>query len=424
MPYRSPELLFQQRVTLPYSRVLLAVSGGLDSVCLLHWCASHAEKLKLSQIVVCHVHHGIRGKEADGDAHFAEELARQYGLAFILKKIDGLPILAAGNFESEVRDLRYRIFREILKEENLEAVFTAHHANDQAETLCMRMLRGTSLQGLQGILPDRKDKVFRPLLFISKKDLLNYACRQNLKWREDSTNRETTYKRNFIRLRLLPYLENGNPEISATLSQIATLAQKVTPRLLHSADSLFSPALLPPSQWPFPGRYAPYRNVLALSQKKLEHILAPLGAGGAELLRLWLAEKGFRFPLETFAHPFQPAKWNTQNHRVEKSHDTLWFYDKRQLRHRDNLYYFVENLSFLGEWRYFRNGDRFSPPGSGCLHRKLTKWLQEHGIPRWVRRSLPLLVKNSFVCWIPGVVRADPFLKLKQDCSETKDSND
>ncbi|MDR1760487.1 MAG: tRNA lysidine(34) synthetase TilS [Fibrobacter sp.] len=417
-------MLFQQRVTLPYSRVLLAVSGGLDSVCLLHWCASHAEKLKLSRIVVCHIHHGIRGKEADGDAHFVEELARQYQLPFILKKIDGLPILAAGNFESEARDLRYRFFREILKEENLEAVFTAHHANDQAETLCMRMLRGTSLQGLQGILPDRKDKVFRPLLFVSKTDLLNYATHKNLRWREDSTNREITYKRNFIRLKLLPYLENGNTDISVSLSKTAALAQKVMPRLLKFGDSLFSPALLPPSKWPFPKRYAPYRDVLAFSQKKLESVLMPLGVGGAELLRLWLAGKGFHFPLETFMLPFQPSKWNAPNHRVEKSHDTLWFYDKRKFQLRDNLYFFAENLSFLGEWRYFQNGDRFSPPGSGYLHRKLTKWLQEHGIPQWVRRSLPLLVKNSTVYWIPGVVRSDSLLKLKKGCFETKDSND
>lgn len=399
---------------LSYTRVLLAISGGLDSICLLHWCCSQAEMLGLKKIIACHIHHGIRGLDADNDALFVKNLADQWKIPFIQKNIDGMQLIYKGNFESRARELRYEIFKQILKEENLEAVFTAHHTDDQAETLYMRMLRGTSLKGLQGILSERPDKIVRPFISVSRKNLLDYAKKNQLSWQEDSTNRDISYKRNFTRHHLLPNLKKEVPQISEKLSHIAALAQIIYPKIIKQAEAVFSSSLILPSQWSFPKRYSPYSKVLAFSQKSLEKALNLLGVGGFELLRLWLNEKGFRYPLDHFSRATSVSGWSFQKQQVEKSRYTIWFYDKGTLQNRDNLYYFKENLSFLGEWRHFRNGDRFSPPGFRCSNRKLTKWLQEHDVPHWVRRSLPSLVNNSEVYWIPGVVRSERFLNLKK----------
>ena len=144
-----------------FKRLLLAVSGGLDSICLAHYFICNKAALGIEWLGIAHVHHGLRIGTADRDAAFVEAFARKYNVPFFLKKLDGEALLAMdGSLEENARDARYKALEEIFNEtedprlrgdDNKDVIVTAHHAGDQAETMYMRLRRGTTLTGLRGI---------------------------------------------------------------------------------------------------------------------------------------------------------------------------------------------------------------------------------------------------------------------------------
>ena len=144
-----------------FKRLLLAVSGGLDSICLAHYFIANREALGIEWLGIAHVHHGLRVGTADRDAAFVEAFARKYNVPFFLKKLDGESLKnAEGSLEENARDARYKALIEVFNEtgdprlrgdDNKGIIVTAHHAGDQAETMYMRLRRGTTLAGLRGI---------------------------------------------------------------------------------------------------------------------------------------------------------------------------------------------------------------------------------------------------------------------------------
>lgn len=203
--------------------LLVGLSGGADSVCLCHVLKILSAEWNL-RLVAVHVHHGIRGAEADRDAAFSEALAEKWGIPFYLRRVD-VPALAEKEGLSEEtagRVARYRCFREICCREKISLIATAHNQNDQAETVLMRILRGSGIQGLAGIRYCREDGVIRPLLDVSRQEIEAYCREENLDYCTDHTNEEETYLRNRIRHRLIPLLEEEfNPNLVGTLSTLA-----------------------------------------------------------------------------------------------------------------------------------------------------------------------------------------------------------
>ncbi len=380
----------------PYG-ALLGVSGGLDSVCLLHYTVKHRELLHIRNLTVCHVHHGVRNT-AERDATFVRKLCEVYGVPFELRRLDGKALLASGDFEEKARNERYRLFREIAKDRNCQYIFTAHHADDQAETLYMRLKSGTSLKGLQGIQEDRGDGVYRPLLHLTKRDLRIYAEEHELDWCEDETNADTAFERNRARHVTLPFLEQESSGTSAQLSHTASLAQRAYPKIIAAADALIAPSIVPPALWPFPQECAPYRNILALHAAYLEERLAGLSGNGEELLRLWLMERGFPLPfgkkiLERFRFP----RTKCSGFFVENIRNILWFCGGEKIPTRNNLYLLPEYGCIGGIWRYRKDGDVYSPPGLNAPRRKLSKWFSDNGVPCFARDSIPVFARNSEV---------------------------
>ncbi len=257
-----------------FKRLLLAVSGGLDSICLAHYFIKNRKVLGIEWLGIAHVHHGLREGTADRDAKFVEEFAKSHDVPFFLKKLDGEALKGAdGSLEENARDARYKALTEIVKSiVTLEptgdrvhyaldpigalplqddegcapiphspiAIVTAHHAGDQAETMYMRLRRGTTLAGLRGIqevreiqdkkempspyadhahisakaLSDQRDQVghdipcihiYRPFLNVTRNELLAYARENGLSWCEDESNADVKFARNksdsFARLR-------------------------------------------------------------------------------------------------------------------------------------------------------------------------------------------------------------------------------
>ncbi|HET6169219.1 MAG TPA: tRNA lysidine(34) synthetase TilS [Terracidiphilus sp.] len=225
----------------PGLRVAVGLSGGADSVALLRVLAERSGEMGLV-LHAAHLHHGLRGPEADADHAFCRDLAANLGLHFHEAHVDTAAEARANpasaqsgdspkpseNIEEAARRLRYRWFRELMAEGELDAVATAHTLDDQAETVLAKFLRGAWTEGLSGIHPViefPEGNILRPILATTRAEVEVYLHSIGQIWREDSTNRHLTFTRNRIRHELLPLLETWNPRLRKHLSQMADLAR-------------------------------------------------------------------------------------------------------------------------------------------------------------------------------------------------------
>jgi tRNA(Ile)-lysidine synthase len=213
----------------PGLRLAVGVSGGADSVALLR--ALYARSRELGLVLhAAHLHHGLRGEEADGELEFVRALAAEMQVPFHEARVD--VAVEAGKtgetIEEAARRLRYLWFRKLLCEVPLDAIATAHTRDDQAETVCAKFLRGAWTEGLGGIHPVVKFAegwILRPLLAATRDEVEAYLNALGQAWREDSSNRHLSYTRNRIRHELLPLLEEWNPQIREHLAQMSALAR-------------------------------------------------------------------------------------------------------------------------------------------------------------------------------------------------------
>ena len=189
-------------------RVGVAVSGGADSVLLLEFMKQLA-RTKGLVITAVHFNHRLRGAESDEDEAFVRELARSAGIEFIRGEADVARVARERhrNLEATARELRYRFFYSLIARAKLDKVVTAHTANDQAETVLLRLLRGTGSRGLGGIYPVLEGKVFRPFLNLTRAEVETEMGRRKLAFRTDSTNRNARLRRNKVRMELIPALQ-------------------------------------------------------------------------------------------------------------------------------------------------------------------------------------------------------------------------
>ncbi len=328
-----------------FKRLLLAVSGGLDSICLAHYFIENRDALGIEWLGIAHVHHGLREGTADRDAAFVEEFAKSHNIPFFLKRLDGEALKAAeGSLEEKARDARYKALVEVFNEtgdprlrgdDNKGIIVTAHHAGDQAETMYMRLRRGTTLAGLRGIQPLRaldsightcasrcgvtqqaslhiihhqSNFIYRPFLNVTRKELLAYARENNLTWCEDESNTDVKFARNRVRHELLPQLERECPGAAEQLCRIAELADRAYAKVIAKGEAVFDSVLVKqdPST---PLRFAQDDTpALTLDKKKLNKILREhANADLSEMFRLWVAKQGFRFPIGFFYGPKEPA---------------------------------------------------------------------------------------------------------------------
>lgn len=220
--YRSPRSLAGLA---PDAPVLLALSGGEDSCVLLDLLAEDARRNGFT-LVAAHFNHKIRGEEAERDAEFCRALAESYNIPFTLGSAD-VPRLAREHgtgIEEEARAQRYAFFESVMSERGIKLLATAHHAQDQAETVLLHVLRGSGIGGLRGILPCRQfgsGYIVRPLLEAEKSDISRYAREHGLKFVTDSTNSDETYARNFLRSSVIPLLTELQPSLARSLARLA-----------------------------------------------------------------------------------------------------------------------------------------------------------------------------------------------------------
>jgi tRNA(Ile)-lysidine synthase len=225
----TPQLGWARHYFQAGDRIAVAISGGADSVALLVAMADARSEIGIVPSAI-HVHHGLRGAEADGDAQFVTELTHQLAVPLHTERGDVAALAAerGRGIEEAARALRYRCFHELLTSREVDVVATAHTLDDQAETVLMKLLRGAWTEGLGGIAPvvmAEGGRIVRPLLEVSRAEIVTYLEARGYPWREDSTNQELVFTRNRVRYALLPQMKEFQSRIAEQLARMATVAR-------------------------------------------------------------------------------------------------------------------------------------------------------------------------------------------------------
>ncbi|MBD2755407.1 tRNA lysidine(34) synthetase TilS [Spirosoma validum] len=405
----------------PADKVLLAVSGGLDSIVM-------AELFyKISQpFAIAHVNFGLRGTESDADAFFVQNKAEQYGVPFHLTRFDTAAVANERSISIQMaaRELRYAWFQQLLQEHQYGCVATAHHQNDVLETILLNLTRGTGIAGLRGIAV-KQNQVVRPLLFATRDQLAAYAETQRLTYREDSSNAEDKYARNRIRHHVVPVLTEVNPGLWQTLPRTTerlraseTLVQAELTRSWQAIHEQYGEKILLPisklltlaerafclSEWLRPMGFTvdqteqmsnvlsqPVGQVFLSATYRVTHernglMLEPLRLVPDYELKLteWPAEPiavagQFTLAVEFIDKPtdFQP---------VTKSNVAVLD---------------AEKLTFPITIRPWRQGDRFRPLGlSG--HKLVSDLLNDLKLSRSEREKTAVLLSGDSIAWVIG----------------------
>src|ERR1017187_3234339 len=415
-------------------RVCVAVSGGADSVCLLHLLREVAARWRLDLSVV-HVNHNLRGEESQGDAAFVGALAAELGLPFTLHDLDLSS--SPGNLEQSARDARLAFFHGLLASEYASRVALGHTRSDQAETVLFRFLRGSGTAGLAGIRPVTSEGIVRPLIEVERSEVRRFLLERGIAWREDSTNASLQFARNRIRHELLPQIaREWNPAIGETLANTAdgALAEEAwwdaeidrlaSGHFTTSNNAVLLRADLLVAQ-PLAVARRLVRRAMEMTKGDLRgidfgHIAAVmdlarsteghgrLQAPGLDIFRSFewlrfgqpggggLESRNYRLPLAVPGSVRVPgANLVISLELIDKSGPLVspdWVYNSWV----GGLDW--QRLSGYLELRNWRPGDQYQPAGySG--QEKVKSLFQQARIPLWERRHWPVVTDGSSIVW-------------------------
>ena len=243
----------------------MAVSGGCDSVALAYLLHEHSELLGIKRIAIAHVNHGLRGSESDGDENLARTLAEILKCEFFCKRLSNLTLNSSG-LEEIARNERYSFFHQLKKEHSFDFIATAHTADDQAETVLHRLIRGTGLSGLRSIHAKRDDGVIRPLLAITKKDLITWLNYKGYEFRVDSSNSDTHFRRNFLRHKVIPPILEMDASAIGKIASIAEDASRIWNLLRESVTTWIEQNLISDAVSSFELKKSGFKNQALASE--------------------------------------------------------------------------------------------------------------------------------------------------------------
>jgi len=204
-------------------RVVVALSGGPDSTALLVILTQIVEEIGFN-LIAAHINHGLRAEESDEDEKYSRELSEKMGVDFVSHKIDKIGVKKGVSPEDYYRRQRYSLLNKVAQEQRAQKIALGHNLQDQAETVLLNLLRGSGLEGLKGILPMRDGKFVRPLIEVSRREIISFLNVAGIQYRQDSSNESKQYLRNRIRGELIPYIkERFNPKIEENLAQTAEI---------------------------------------------------------------------------------------------------------------------------------------------------------------------------------------------------------
>lgn len=201
------------------SSLLVAFSGGIDSVALTLAMLELKDFMRLKRLALAHINHGIRGEESDRDEDFCKDFAKRYGLELFVRRLNLRERVKGENLEALAREKRYRALREIKEQGGFDLIATAHHLNDLVETALLWLVRGAGLEGLLGF-EEKEGDIVRPLYLIKREEIEDFVSSRAEVWVEDSTNYDLRFARNRIRHRVIPELKAINPNFEESFLRL------------------------------------------------------------------------------------------------------------------------------------------------------------------------------------------------------------
>ncbi len=423
--------------------IIVALSGGPDSMSLLHGLMALKDRFNL-RLYAAHVNHMLRGEDSDKDEEGCREFCSDYGIEFFSKRIDIDTMAQEKNISHEMagREARYEFFIELKNKLGADKIALAHNLNDQAETILMRLMRGTGLEGLVGIKAVRDYIYIRPLINVARKEIEKYCEENNLPVRVDKTNFESIYSRNKVRLELIPYIEEHfNEDIISTLNRMSTLVKIDEDYITENALKFFQKYCDIKAD-----RVIIYNDAFNLHEAILSRIIrrALLNIKGnmynlenIHIDNIISVQKGStgkftKIPkdiiaknvygnIEIVKEKFDCSELNELNIELKLGENYIEElnlkicikvtdnYSGLKLKCNNNTKYFSfdKELSNI-RLRYRKNGDKFTPLGMKGS-RKLKDIFMDMKIPREERDRIPLLCFNEEISWIIGYRISEKF---------------
>ena len=397
---------------------LLAVSGGMDSVVMLNLFSKAG-----FPCAVMHCNFQLRGEEASADEAFVYKLAEQYKMRFYVERFDTKAYAEEFKVSIQVaaRELRYKWFEEMLIEQRMQLVATAHHLNDNIETILYNLTKGTGLRGLRGI-PARQGNIIRPLLFATREEIAQYCKENNLRYREDSSNAEDKYTRNKIRHHVIPLLKEINPSLEKTIGEKVELLneieklyearQKKANRQLFivRGSDVYIP-LLKLKKTPHASTILyEYLKGFGFTPSQVEDMLSVIDepAGKQFITDKARVIKDRRFFILTqLPEQDVTVKLMEENDNVVKLGNCelrIEDCEASVIRHPSPVTEFIDKskLEFPLLLRKWKAGDYFYPIGMGMKKKKVKKFLTDLKVPLHEKEKVLVLESNQKIVWVVG----------------------
>ena len=416
----------------PKEKTLLAISGGVDSVVMCHLF-----KMAGLSFGIAHCNFKLRGEASDDDAKFVKALSEELGVSYFEVPFDTEKYALENklSIQEAARDLRYQWFETIRSKNGFNNIATAHHVDDSLETILYNFTKGCGIRGMHGILP-KKDKIIRPLLFTNKKEILAFATKHNVKYREDASNASDKYARNAIRHNVIPVLEKINPSLSkTTVENIQRLRE--TEEVFNYAIELLKGEVSEMKH----GRLLIYVQKLLNTPARttlLYELLRPFGYNNDQVNQMLEAidnQSGamfyskthvvlldrFLFIVKNNVKPVQTeflirksdTSVNTGEHQFsfEVINDEPDIFPTGKYTAQFDCF----QLSFPLRLRRWKKGDSFYPLGMKGKRKKVSDLFNDEKISRFEKEETWILeTSKGNICWVVGM-RMDDRYKVSED---------
>ena len=411
MPKKTVELFLKKHnLLIPKNNIIVAFSGGFDSMCLLNIMKQIAKDFDINLIAI-HLNHGWRGEESDFEEYRCRDFCKD--ITFYSEKLaDNIP-----HTETAAREARYAFFEHCADKFNSKTVLTAHNANDNAETIFYRMTKGTGITGLEGI-NEKRGIYYRPLLNVYRKDIENYCQKNNLTPNNDSSNNDTTYTRNKIRKEIFPFIKKYYPDFEDKLNKLSFAAKetndilksKIKPLENYSADEFT--ALSNNIQNMIVHEFF-RKNNLDYDKTKIENLVKTINKNAASksgkkvslTKDLWLFVNSKKIE-KLYRNSKHSTEISIRNEGAYEFEDYAFLIiktnKKPDLYPKDEEYTAYVNLDKIDfTLRNRKDGDIIQPLGMKGKQ-KLKKYLTEKKIPKHEKDNLICLCDNNEVLWVAG----------------------
>lgn len=399
-------------------RYLLAVSGGVDSMVMLHLFQQAGLSFE-----VAHCNFGLRDDASDKDESLVDEISRQYGAKFHSKRFATSTVAKEAGISTQMaaRDLRYDWFEELMSEGNFDYLATAHHRGDHAETVLFNLTKGTGIAGLHGIRPD-KNRLIRPLMPFTRSEIEQYAGLAKVRWREDASNQSNKYSRNLIRNEVMPLLKQINPsaekafwqssqriaqveawlrdEISLWKKKIVTIDQEIT--IIRTDEISHHPhhdLILSELIRPFGFSYSDVNDIVDKAKRR-----AGRQFGSDEYDLVWDRDQVVITPkaIETIEDVTITSEGDFDFLGVQYNVQILNKDDWQLHRSNDILQADADKIVWPITIRTWQEGDSIQPLGMKG-RKKVSDILIDEKVPLNLKSRQPVLTDQSDIIWLPGL---------------------